>query len=634
MYIFCLASWINVGLIYHGGGQVQDFPSFYWGWDFLREFGTRPGGAAEYGSAFLAQALYSATFGALVLTLQAAVVYACLAAILRMAGAGKFRSVGFVPALLFLAVYCKYRHYSTAITSFAAGMLVAWVWWRFGHGKDWWRLAFALALVALLYPVAPSGLFVLVPTVLAGEARFWKAHPATKSCIRPMNPMAAHDPLSGSPSSSAVAPNLRGSSWMGIKLLGWAVVAGLVPWAEGAALFGFSPGEAYAQILPQPWDPVVLKLPGISFLFALYCLPSLLCLAVIVWRLFFRARRKPIQPGEAIPAQPSESGNERSVRSNDRWKWETGLSIVMPLLVVWLTLNPRIKALMEVDFFAWQGRWSDVLKAAQANPRYPLVGCAVVQASYHLGNLTGRLPNVVSAGELLLSDDKQPSHWKQSDIYYDLGYLNMALHHLTEAVEFYGERPPLLRRLALVNLALTNLSTARVYLGTLAKAPFQNGWACDYLELLKIDPTLDRDPEITRLRRLMVKQDSVVALAPDQQLLMLLGANRQNRMAFEYLMTYYLLTKNLEGFVRQLPRLRDFPDLSISPMWDEALELAGRLAGRAVRVPGHTINREATTRVETVTRLVQQYGDKAEQARPKLAAEYGQTYTFYWWFHE
>src|SRR5579872_181313 len=59
LYVFCLASWINVGLIYHGSGQVQDFPNFYWSWDFLREFQTRPGGAAEYGSAFLVQALYS-----------------------------------------------------------------------------------------------------------------------------------------------------------------------------------------------------------------------------------------------------------------------------------------------------------------------------------------------------------------------------------------------------------------------------------------------------------------------------------------------------------------------------------------------------------------------------------------------
>jgi hypothetical protein len=210
----------------------------------------------------------------------------------------------------------------------------------------------------------------------------------------------------------------------------------------------------------------------------------------------------------------------------------------------------------------------------------------------------------------------------------------MALHHLTESVEFYGERPVLLRRLALVNLALGNVSTAKVYLGTLRRAPFQGDWASDYLQRLQIDPTLSSDEEIVRLRRLMVTRDSVVALTPEEELLMLLNANRQNRMAFEYLMTYYLLSKNLDGFVKNIGRVNDFSGLAISPMWDEALVLASRLAGRPLKITGHIISEEATTRVATVTREVQKLQDNAVLARRKLAPQYGHTYTFYWWFHE
>jgi hypothetical protein len=595
VYAVCLAKWINVALIYHGGGQVQDFPSFYWGWGFLHEFRTRPGGAVEYVSAFLAQALYSSWFGAFALTLQAGVVYACVADILRRAGAAKLRLIGLVPALLLLAVYSRYRHYSAPVTSFMVGAVAACAGWRSGGRKDRWRLGFELILAALLYAVAPSALFVFVPVVLVGAI-----HGRT--------------------------------GWFTLSL--WVALACLVPWLEGAVLFGFAPGEAYGKTLPVPWDPIVLKLAGVSFLFALYCLPPLLCFGAVLWILIFRRRAKNSPPGLSATNQLSASNEASGGPADTLWKWETAGSVALPVVVVWLSLSPQLKSLMAVDFFAWHGRWPEVLEAARRNPRHPLVACAAAQASYHLGTLTLRLPNMVSATDLLLSNDKQQSHWKKSDLYFDLGYLNMALHHLTESMEFYGERPAVLRRLALVNLALTNQSTARVYLGTLARAPFQSGWARDYLELLKIDPTLDRDPEIARLRRLMVQQDSVVALRPDEELLMLLAANRQNRMAFEYLMTYYLLTKNLDGFVKQIPRIRDFPGLAISPLWDEALELAGRLAGRPVRVPGHAISREAAARVETVTRLVQQYGDKAEEARPKLAAEYGQTYTFYWWFHE
>src|SRR4029078_4229464 len=126
------------------------------------------------------------------------------------------------------------------------------------------------------------------------------------------------------------------------------------------------------------------------------------------------------------------------------------------------------------------------------------------------GSLTSELPILTSPADLLLFNDKQQSHWRKSDLYFDLGYLNMALHHLTESVEFYGERPALLRRLALVNLALGNVSTAKVYLGTLARAPVQGEWANDYFQRLQLDPNLSTDEEVARLRRSMVRTDSVV----------------------------------------------------------------------------------------------------------------------------
>src|SRR5215813_10500201 len=59
VYFLCLWKWVDLRLIYHGGGQVQDFPSFYWGWEFARVFKTHPGGFVEYGSALLAQSFYS-----------------------------------------------------------------------------------------------------------------------------------------------------------------------------------------------------------------------------------------------------------------------------------------------------------------------------------------------------------------------------------------------------------------------------------------------------------------------------------------------------------------------------------------------------------------------------------------------
>jgi tetratricopeptide (TPR) repeat protein len=456
-------------------------------------------------------------------------------------------------------------------------------------------LGAAWGIVALLYATAPSALLVFFPAVICREL---------------------------------LGPTRW--SWF-LLFLG---VSALAPPVVGRIIFGFASGEAYAKVLPLPWDPIVLKMSGVRLLIALYAFPSAFWAGIAIWQSASRKKDSGRVP-DTRPMDQTDRVESPSAIKRHAWKLELAACAVLPIAVVWVSLNSQVKALMQLDFFAWHGQWPEALAvSANANPHSPYVACAVAQASYHTGNLLTQLPSLQAPADLLLYRNKQEGHWKESDLYYDLGYLNMALHHLTEAVEFYGERPVLLRRLALVNLALGNISTAKVYLGTLARAPFQGEWANDYLQRLQLDPNLTTDEEVSRLRRSMVHRDSVVVLTPDEELSMLLGANPRNRMAFEYLMTYYLLTRNLNGFVKNISRVNEFSNFSIPPMWDEALVLAGRMAGRQLQVPGHVISQEGVTRVENVTRAVKHAGDNAVLARFKLAPQYGHTYTFYWWFHE
>jgi hypothetical protein len=606
-YYVCLWKWVDVKLIYHGGGQVRDFPSFYWGWEFARDFGRRPGGLVEFGSALLAQALYSSGLGALMLTGQAALAYLGGAGCLRAFGAQKLRVIAFIPPLLFLAVYCKYRHYSAPIASFTAALIFLWGWLGLSVRRPRFRRATALVLLGALYAAAPSATIVFLPVALLFELR-------------------------------------SDTPWW--KLLFWLGLCGVIPWLEGFALFGFARGEAYAKLLPLVWDPIVWSTTGV-WIVNLYSFPPLFCLAALIWHVGCDRRLKPGEESPGSAKTSSAAGAERidpapvklakgaAVRKPAVawWQWQAAGLALVPLAITYLALNTQMKGFLAVDYLAWHGRWSEVFTAARANPENAFVACAVAQASYHSGTLTRDLPTVSSPLDLVLKGDRPQSTWKKGDLYFDLGYVNMALHYLTESVEFYGERPVLLQRLALVNLALGNLSTAKVYLGTLARAPFQGRWAREYLERLRGDPALRGDEEIGRLRRFMVRRDSVLALSADEELVQLLAANPQNRMAFEYLMTYYLMTKNLNAFVKNISRIRDFPGFEITPLWDEALVLAGRQSGHPVEMPGHVISQEALARVTAVTRLIQQYGEKGELPGSVLSSDCAHTYSFYWCFH-
>ena len=70
---FYLYLWLDVDLrlIYHGAGEIINFPSFFTGWAFFKEFLSRPGGLVEYAGAFLSQLFYIGWAGALIAPWQA-----------------------------------------------------------------------------------------------------------------------------------------------------------------------------------------------------------------------------------------------------------------------------------------------------------------------------------------------------------------------------------------------------------------------------------------------------------------------------------------------------------------------------------------------------------------------------------
>ena len=357
IYGVCLWRWINVGLIYHGSGQVQDFPSFYWGWSFLQEFRTHPGGLMEYGAALLAQALYLPWFGALVLTLQAAVIYGTLegcipvaasrqsAAFLRAdnggalprrrysVGLGSIRLVALIPPLLLLAIYSMYRHYSAPVSSFACGSIAAGLWWRWGSGNHLRSLAAASAVVVLLYAMAPSALWVFFPAVICHEL------------LRPNR-----------------------SSWALLFL----VLSALTPPVEGRMLFGFGAGEAYAKVLPLPWDPMVLKMSGVRLLIALYAFPIAFWVGIAIWQTVSRRKNSERVPDAAPLKEGERVGSNKGIKHHV-WKLEFAACVLLPVAVVWLSLNSQVSALMQLDFFAWHGQWPEALAVSyKANSQSPV----------------------------------------------------------------------------------------------------------------------------------------------------------------------------------------------------------------------------------------------------------------------
>jgi len=73
------------------------------------------------------------------------------------------------------------------------------------------------------------------------------------------------------------------------------------------------------------------------------------------------------------------------------------------------------------------------------------------------------------------------------------------------------------------------------------------------LAKIENDPTLENDEAIQLYRSVSIEEDDLMQFfSVETFLLALLDKNPKNRMAFEYLLAHYMLTKDIERFINQI----------------------------------------------------------------------------------
>jgi hypothetical protein len=223
-------------------------------------------------------------------------------------------------------------------------------------------------------------------------------------------------------------------------------------------------------------------------------------------------------------------------------------------------------------------------------------------------------------------------HSTGSNLFMELGLVNLAEKQTYEWLENTGNYPPILKRLAMINIVKGQVKTARVFLKVLSKDLIYGRQARDILRRLDADPQLTGDVEIERLRSTMSVEDWIADIKgiEENSLLKLLERNRHNRMAFEYLMAYYMLTKRLEKVVSNIGRLNDFDYKGIPRHYEEAILLYTSITGKKVDLHGRHISGETLERFDKFRGIHGRLRPNVRAALNALRADFSNSYFFYY----
>jgi len=167
-------------------------------------------------------------------------------------------------------------------------------------------------------------------------------------------------------------------------------------------------------------------------------------------------------------------------------------------------------------------------------------------------------------------------------------------------------------------------------------------------EALKVDPknpdVLTRKGNVLRTteklqeavecynKAIAIKDDFIYyTYMPDLTLKRILENRPDNRMAFEYLMAYYLLSGQLNDFVRELPHLKFLGYEKIPRHFEEAILLYIGLRGEITKAlpEGFGISNRTIQRFQHYQQIYSSSKDKKMAAIHELKKYYGSTYWFY-----
>ncbi len=455
-------------------------------YEFFTGFLDWPRGPVQYVAAFLSPMLMHDWLGALVLTFLATLV--CLVThqlCVVIAGVGDC-ALTLIPAVLILLLLGQYIHVVEVCVGLFVVLVLANAYIRMGNTHDAVRLAVFLIGSATAYYVT-GGLYLVFANV-CGVFEF-----GSKRC-----------------------------RLLGVLCL---ACAALVPMA-GAWLFDLNISHAYGgfRLSRQHW----LAVPS-SALIAVPMnigLPVFFPVAAIV---LVRRRRRTDSPVSDSEKQTSGPPAAKGAHASDSPSSSLRLVVQFAAFVVsvvaadFVLFDSPKNCLLQMVCAAEHQEWTDLLthigRLPASDPRRMDVrtGFHINRALYFNGDLLDRMfeyPQTLNSMTLAfvpgdISTMALTTPRQCSDILYELGRINESEHMAHEALEGYGARPRILKRLIYINVLKGRPEAARRFLLLMERSLLHNKWAHRCNRQLDIDPLLSSEPSVASRRELMVVQDSV-----------------------------------------------------------------------------------------------------------------------------
>jgi len=301
--------------------------------------------------------------------------------------------------------------------------------------------------------------------------------------------------------------------------------------------------------------------------------------------------------------------------------------------------NFEAEEIMTYDFLTRTGKWDDAVKYAERKPPRNFLSLSMLNLSLaktgQMGNRMFSFDQHGTGGLFLAFNKEYVAPLMGSEIFYNIGLVNASQEYAFESMETIpnlGKSARNIKRLAETNLINGQFEVSRKYLNLLEKTIFYRKWAKRAVTFLYNEEKINNDPAWGEKRKFMVHGDYFFHVRNiEASLNRMVKEHPDNRIAFEYLMAFYMINKDLRNFMNCIPIMERLSYRTVPVSYQEAvLYIIGlNESDPFARAPVY-VSQSTKSRMKAYADIYTAYPD----ARERLEKNFAGTYWYYLHFKE
>jgi len=313
-------------------------------------------------------------------------------------------------------------------------------------------------------------------------------------------------------------------------------------------------------------------------------------------------------------------------------------AIVLSSTVIMLVTgyNSQTVKVINLEKLVFEEKWGKAIENQEKYPSENRIG----QYFYNIAlsetdQLCDRLfygPQDFGTGSLILEWSSEHLNWGAYS-FYTTGLINEAQRWAYEEMVVYGLRPQNMKLLTKTSLLTGNYRLTEKYTGILENTLFYKDWAREYQRMAEDTSIIISDPELGNKLRILPGADFFILLeSPESNLPRLVDENPDNRRAFEYMMSWLMLGKNVDILVNNIRLMKNMGYIRIPRHIEEAILIYYNSTGAFPDMGGLTVSSETMMRFDQYFSSYMQARQNPSMLKEKMKKDFGNTFWYYFHF--